>query len=85
MKPFTVLALAAMLAAVFVFAPQSFADCSAGTPGCPQPTPICPPDKPACWIIPPQSIEVNAGGVSAGPGSAGGGFPVVLTPAQYRI
>src|SRR3990170_2668094 len=85
MKTYFALGAAALLAAVFVFAPQSFADCSPGTPGCPQPTPICPPDKPACWIIPPQSIEVNAGGVSAGPGSAGGGVPVMLTPAQYRI
>src|SRR3989304_10217272 len=86
MKLYTALALAAMLAAVFVFAPQSFADCPPGTPDCPQPTPVCPADKPACWILPPQSIEVNAGGVSAGPGgSGGGGAPVVLTPAQYRI
>src|SRR3990170_4784971 len=86
MKTYFALGAAALLAAVFVFAPQSFADCSPGTPGCPQPTPICPPDKPACWIIPPQSIEVNAGGVSAGAGAPGsGGAPVVLTPAQYRI
>src|SRR3989304_2687452 len=73
MKLYTALALAAMLAAVFVFAPQSFADCPPGTPDCPQPTPVCPADKPACWILPPQSIEVNAGGVSAGPGGSGGG------------
>ena len=70
MKPFSALALAAMLAAMIVFAPTASADCPPGTSGCPQPTPICPADKPACWIIPPQSIEVNAGGVSAGPGAA---------------
>ncbi|HKZ53884.1 MAG TPA: hypothetical protein VJ123_00275 [Anaerolineales bacterium] len=86
MKPYAVLAVFVLLGALFILAPSAFADCSPGTPGCPQPTPICPPDKPACWIIPPQSIEVNAGGVSAGPGAAGGGgAPVVLTTAQYRI
>src|SRR3990170_4635790 len=85
MKPYTLLAAVGLLGALSGLTTSASADCTPGTPGCPQLTPICPADKPACWIVPPQSIEVNAGGVSAGPGSAGGGAPVVLTPAQYRI
>src|SRR3990170_1894407 len=71
MKPYTLLAAVGLLGALSGLTTSASADCTPGTPGCPQLTPICPADKPACWIVPPQSIEVNAGGVSGASSWAG--------------